>query len=150
MNLDSSEPFFVPGGISVDDRGALRYVNDFPVQQFKRFYIVENFATNFVRAWHGHRVEAKAVLCLSGAALIATVKVDNWEAPSKNLQPSRFVLSLDKPGILFIPGGYANGFMSLTQNLKLMFFSSSNLEESHKDDFRFESRYWDCWNVVER
>ena len=62
----------------------------------------------------------------------------------------RFVLSAKKPSVLFIPPGYANGFMSLTDDLKLMFFSTSTLEESLGDDIRFDSRLWDVWQVPER
>jgi dTDP-4-dehydrorhamnose 3,5-epimerase len=40
--------------------------------------------------------------------------------------------------------------MSLTEDAKLMFFSTSTLEESMGDDIRFDSRYWDIWNTVER
>ena len=40
--------------------------------------------------------------------------------------------------------------MSLTTDLKLMFFSTSRLEESQGDDFRYDARYWDIWQVVER
>jgi dTDP-4-dehydrorhamnose 3,5-epimerase len=60
------------------------------------------------------------------------------------------VLSAKKPSVLFIPPGYANGFMSLTAQLKLMFFSTSTLEESAGDDIRFDSRLWDPWHVAER
>jgi hypothetical protein len=40
--------------------------------------------------------------------------------------------------------------MSLTADLKLMFFSTASLEESRGDDVRYEARYWDVWNPVER
>ena len=40
--------------------------------------------------------------------------------------------------------------MSLTDDLKLMFFSTSTLEESAADDIRFDSRLWDIWQVTER
>ena len=52
--------------------------------------------------------------------------------------------------VLYIPSGYANGFMSLTEDLKLMFFSTTSLAESQGDDFRFDARHWDIWTVVER
>ena len=60
------------------------------------------------------------------------------------------MLSAHKPSVLYIPAGYANGFMSLTSDLKLMFFSTSTLEQSQGDDFRYDARYWDIWQVVER
>jgi dTDP-4-dehydrorhamnose 3,5-epimerase-like enzyme len=103
-----------------------------------------------VRAWHAHRREAKYVTVLQGAALVGTVAIDDWQNPSKNLEVQRFVLSSKNPSILFIPSGYANGFMSLTEDTKLMFLSTSTLEESKGDDVRYDARYWDIWSVVER
>jgi hypothetical protein len=40
--------------------------------------------------------------------------------------------------------------MSLTEDANLIFFSTSALEESRDDDVRYDSRYWDIWNVDER
>jgi dTDP-4-dehydrorhamnose 3,5-epimerase-like enzyme len=140
----------VPGGKAFDDRGSLTFINDLDLSQFKRFYIVENHTRGFIRAWHGHKKEAKAVVVVAGAALVAAVKVDNWDSPSKNLQIERVVLSAEKPGALLIPAGYANGFMTLTESAKVMFFSTSSLEESAGDDFRFDARLWNPWNIEER
>ena len=55
-----------------------------------------------------------------------------------------------KPAVLYLPAGYANGFMSLTDDATLMFFSTSTVEESRGDDIRFDARYWNAWEVVER
>lgn len=140
----------VAGGKAFDDRGSLTFINDLDLSQFKRFYIVENHAKGFVRAWHGHKKEAKAVVVVSGSALVAAVKVDNWELPSKDLKVERVVLSAEKPAALLIPAGYANGFMTLTESAKVMFLSTSSLEESTGDDFRFDARLWNPWNVEER
>ena len=140
----------VAGGKAFDDRGSLTFINDLDLSQFKRFYIVENHARGFVRAWHGHKKEAKAVVVVSGSALVAAVKVDNWESPSKDLKVERVVLSAEKPAALLIPAGYANGFMTLTESAKVMFLSTSSLEESAGDDFRFEARLWNPWNIEER
>jgi dTDP-4-dehydrorhamnose 3,5-epimerase len=146
----TSKPVLIAGGLAVDDRGELGFVNDFRFENVKRFYTVSNHRQGFVRAWHGHRREAKYVTAVSGSALVGAVAVDDWESPSRDLPVGRFVLSAHKPSVLYIPPGYANGFMSLTQDLKLMFFSTSTLEESSGDDIRFDSRYWDIWQVVER
>jgi len=140
----------IPGGKAFDDRGSLSFINDLDLTMFKRFYIVENHSKGFVRAWHGHKKEAKAVVVVSGAALVAAVKVDNWDSPGKDLQVERVVLSAEKPGALLIPAGYANGFMTLTESAKVMFFSTSSLEESAGDDFRFDARQWNPWNIEER
>jgi dTDP-4-dehydrorhamnose 3,5-epimerase len=144
------KPILISGGLAVDDRGEVSFVNDFNFQGVKRFYMVSNHRAGYVRAWHAHRKEAKYVTAAAGAALVGAVKIDDWENPSPRLHVDRFVLAAKRPAVLFIPAGYANGFMSLTEDLKLIFFSTSTLAESAGDDFRFDSRLWDPWQVDER
>lgn len=143
-------PRLIQGGLAADDRGEVSFVNEFTLAGIKRFYVVSNHRTGFVRAWHGHKYEEKYITVVSGAAVVCAVKIDNWEHPSKKSEVHRFVMSAAKPTVLYIPKGYANGFMTLTQDAKLLFFSTASVEESMKDDIRFESRYWDPWQVTER
>lgn len=143
-------PKVIEGGLAVDDRGQLSFVNDFDFRGVKRFYMVSNHAAGFVRAWHAHKKEAKYVLVVKGAALVGAVAIDDWDKPAKDAEVHRYVLSAEKPAVLYIPAGYGNGFMSLTTDAQLMFLSTSTLEESKGDDIRYDARYWDIWNVVER
>ena len=143
-------PRLIQGGLAADDRGEVSFVNEFTFAGIKRFYVVSNHRTDFVRAWHGHKHEEKYITVVSGAAVVCAVKIDNWEHPSKKSEVQRYVLSAAKPGVLYVPKGYANGFMTLTRDTKLIFFSTASVEESMKDDIRFESRYWDPWQVTER
>lgn len=145
-----AEPRLIAGNIGIDDRGEVGFVNEFDFAGVKRFYTVRNHRQGFVRAWHGHRRESKYVTVTSGAALIGAVAVDDWEQPSAALPVARFVLAAHKPAVLYIPAGYANGFMSLTADAALIFFSTSTLEESKGDDIRFAARHWDIWSVEER
>ena len=138
------------GARAVDDRGELAFVNDFRFAGVKRFYMVSNHRAGFVRAWHAHRHEAKYVTVASGAAVFGAVKIDDWKNPSADLPVHRFVLSASRPQVIHVPAGYANGFMSLTEDLKMLFYSTSTLEESQGDDVRFDARHWDIWNVLER
>ena len=138
------------GGLAVDDRGETAFVNDFNFESVKRLYIVSNHKSGFVRAWHAHQHEAKYVMAVTGAAIVGAVKIDDWEKPSKDSPVERYVISSKKPQVLYIPPGYANGFISLTPDLKLIFFSTSTLEESAKDDIRYDARYWDIWDPIER
>ena len=144
------KPKLLIGGSGVDDRGEVGFVNDFDFSGVKRFYTVRNHRQGFIRAWHGHKKEAKYVTVVQGAALIGAVPVEDWDSPSRSVPAERFVLSAHRPSVLFIPPGYCNGFMSLTADAKLMFFSTSTLEESRGDDIRFHARYWDIWEVAER
>ena len=150
MKFSKNEPFVIKGDIAVDDRGELMFINQFNLQSLKRFYVVANHKQGFIRAWHGHKKECKYVFVVNGNALIATVKIDNWNNPSPDLKICRFVLSEKKPCILCIPGGYANGFKTLTSNTKIIFFSSSTLDDSIKDDYRFDAYKWNPWDVLER
>jgi dTDP-4-dehydrorhamnose 3,5-epimerase len=140
----------INGGLAVDDRGQVSFVNDFDFKDVKRFYMVSNHSAGFVRAWHAHKKEAKYVLVVKGAAVVGAVEIDDWDKPSKDAEVKRFVLSEKKPTVLYIPAGHANGFMSLTKDAQLMFFSTSTLEESLGDDIRYDARYWDIWSVEER
>jgi dTDP-4-dehydrorhamnose 3,5-epimerase-like enzyme len=143
-------PRLLIGNLGIDDRGEVGFVNDFDFAGVKRFYTVSNHRAGFVRAWHGHRREAKYVTAVQGAALVAAVPVTDWTTPSPEAPVSRHVLSAHKPSVLFIPAGYCNGFMSLTSDAKLVFFSTATVEESREDDIRFDARYWDIWKVEER
>lgn len=147
---DMQSPTIIDGGLAVDDRGQVSFINGFNFAGVKRFYMVSNHAAGFVRAWHAHKKEAKYVLVVKGSAVVAAVEVDDWDKPSKTAEVKRYVLSEKSPKILYIPAGYANGFMSLTKDAQIIFFSTSSLEESQGDDYRFDARHWDVWSVEER
>lgn len=147
---ESQNPIFIEGSLTVDDRGEVGFVNGFDMRDVKRFYTVTNHKVGFVRAWHGHKKESKYVTVVDGAAIVAAVKIDNWKKPSKDLKVHRFILSSKKPAVLFIPKGYANGFMTLKKDTKLLFFSTATLEESRKDDIRYDAYYWNPWEISER
>lgn len=137
------EPTVINGGIAVDDRGSLRFVNDFDFKNVKRFYQVENHRKNFIRAWHGHKKEGKYVYVASGSALVGAV-----DLKTESIQ--KFVLSDKKPQILWIPPSFANGFMNLEDNTKIIFFSTSSLKESSGDDIRYPYDKWNIWDIEYR
>jgi len=120
----------INGGIFIDDRGPLRFVNDFNFNDVKRFYQVENHEKGFIRAWHGHKKEGKYVYVVKGTAMIRTIDIDNESRTEK------YVLSDKQPKILFIPPGKYNGFQTLEEGTILFFFSTSTTEESEGDDYR--------------
>jgi|TARA_R100000664_G_scaffold31141_1_gene44453 dTDP-4-dehydrorhamnose 3,5-epimerase len=132
------EPKIISGGLAVDDRGVVSFINDFNFSNVKRFYQVENHRQGFIRAWHGHKKEGKYVYVCQGSALVGAVNMETNEI-------NKFVISSKSPKILWIPPGYANGFKNLEENTKIIFYSTSTLEESMGDDIRFEYDKWDIW-----
>lgn len=146
----SKVPYLIEGGLAVDDRGKVAFVNDFSFEGVKRCYMVSNHRVGFVRAWHAHRREAKYIMVLKGEAIVAAVAIDDWDNPAKDSYINRYILSEQKPAVLYIPPAYANGFMTLSPDTLMMYFSTSSLEESQGDDIRYHARYWDPWQVEER
>ena len=140
------------GGVAVDDRGSVRFVNDFDFHGVKRFYQVDNHKQGFIRAWHGHEKEGKYVYVAKGSALVGAVKMEIKERVEGVYEgaPQKYILSSQSPKVLWIPPGYANGFMSLTKDTIMQFFSTSTLEESLGDDIRYPYDKWDIWNIEYR
>lgn len=130
-----------------DGRGSVRFVNDFSFQGVKRFYHVRNADPQVIRAFHGHMKEAKYVYVVRGAIMLAFVPLTNKRSPSRAETVTRVFLSDAQPAIQYIPPGFANGFKALKKNTDVLFFSTSTLEESKADDYRFDPDYWgkDVW-----
>jgi dTDP-4-dehydrorhamnose 3,5-epimerase len=142
----------IEGGLGVDDRGSVSFVNGFDFKNVKRFYKVENFSIDMIRAFHGHLKEAKYVFVAKGSIILAAVALDNVEKPDPKATVHRYVLSARKPSVVYIPSGYANGFRCLEADSQILFFSTSTLEESKNDDYRFPADYWgpQIWQVENR
>ncbi len=140
-----AEPLLIEKGEAKDNRGSVEFYNSLNLDMFRRLYIVSNPVDRTVRAWHGHKIESKLVKVLKGKFLVCTVKIDNWDNPDKNALIDEIEMDQDS-GILYIPPGYANGAINLVSDSKVMYFSSLNLEESIKDDHRFNSNFWDPWD----
>ena len=143
---------FYPGDLAVDDRGSLSFVNQFDFAQVKRFYQVENLDTQTVRAWHGHVKESKYVYVSAGSIILGYLKLDSFTQPDWHLMPERVVLSAKKPQVVYIPGGYVNGFRALELGTKVIIYSTASLQDSRHDDYRFPYDFWDTriWQVENR
>lgn len=152
MDFHIHQPSVVRGGIAVDDRGALRFVNDFDFSGVKRFYMVENHAPGFIRAWHGHAHESKFVYVVSGSALVVAVRLEDAHPDLPVEKCFRTVVSDAAPAIVRIPGGYYNGFKTLTPGCRVMFFSDASLDQSKGDDLRlpYEAVNEKIWEIPYR
>ncbi len=135
-------PKIIQGGNFSDHRGTISYVNDFSFKDIERFYIISNSDENPIRAWQGHKLDAKNFYCLSGSFKIHFIKIDNWESPSKDLIIETVVVTAFDSKIVHIPAGYANAIESLEANSKLISFSTLPLSNVSEDDVRYPSDYW--------
>lgn len=135
-------PKIIQGGNFSDYRGTISYVNDFSFKNIERFYIISNSDENPIRAWQGHKLDAKNFYCISGSFKIHFVKIDNWDSPSKDLNIETIIVSASESKIVHIPSGYANAIESLETNSKLISFSTLPLANVSDDDVRYTSDYW--------
>ena len=132
----------IEGGLHVDERGVVAFCNDFDVSQADRFYTVRSHCTNQIRGWVGHRVEQKWFIAFSGTIIIAVVQPDDWQSPSRDIVPKKFLLSCLKPSVLHVPPGHATASVMLTSNAHLGIFSTGKIKDAAGDDYRFDTRMW--------
>jgi len=142
-----TKPKLIEGDLAIDARGKVFFINNLDLEKMgvKRFYIIENHSKGFVRAWHGHKIEAKIFCAIKGSFLVGVVSMDS---NPPNIE--KFVLSEDKPSALYIPPENYNGLMALTENAKMLVFSTATLEQSKDDDIRKPARFWNIWNIEEK
>ncbi|MGV3629840.1 MAG: WxcM-like domain-containing protein [Bacteroidota bacterium] len=136
-----SEPKVIEGAAFSDARGKLSFNNAFDALPVKRIYFIENCDTDFVRAWQGHKIEQRWFSAVTGSFEIRLVCVDNWEAPSKNLEQKIFRLSAERFDLLHVPKGYISSIRSLEDGSKLLSMSDYLLGEVN-DEYRFDTLYF--------
>lgn len=139
------------GSKITDDRGHIIFNNNIKLEGVKRFYVVGNHQANFIRAWHGHKIERKYITCISGAAIVCYIPMDYDKFEDQKAIVKRTVLS-PNGSMLEIPAGNYNGWMSLTDDTQLLVLSCSTLEESMGDDYRKEVDFFntDVWKIIQR
>lgn len=140
------QPTIIKGGDFSDHRGSMRFVNDFHLEDVKRFYFIKHTDTSTIRAWQGHQTEKKYFYPVSGSFIVAWVKIDDFENPSNNLKPEYHIMSAENSEIVKVPKGYANGLKALEPNSELLIFSDMNLEESVNEKIRFPAYWWLDWD----
>lgn len=144
----AEKPSIIKGGSFSDERGTMRFVNDFKFTDVKRFYLIKHPDATIIRAWQGHQLEKKYFYPISGSFVIAWVKIDNFENPSDNLIPEYHILSAESSEILSVPKGYANGLKALEPNSEIMIFSDMSLEDSVSENRRYPAEKWIDWEKI--
>lgn len=133
----------IQGNIHKDQRGIVRFVNDFHFENIKRFYTITHPDTSTIRAWQGHQRETKYFYVTKGSFIINWIEIDNWVQISKDLKINAHTLSDTQSEILIIPPSHVNGFKALEPDSTMVVFSDMSLEESKNDDYRFPIDYWE-------
>jgi dTDP-4-dehydrorhamnose 3,5-epimerase len=138
----STKPTLIKGLLHADSRGSLWFNNPAGISEFQRLYIIENSLASPLRGWHGHKLESKGFICVSGRIRIGAVQVDDWASPSESLDVFSADLGSGTSDFVYVPAGYANAILSLDPGSRVLVMSSSSLAESQGDDFRYPLGTW--------
>lgn len=139
-----TKPLLIPISIHKDERGELRYCNEFDLTSSKRFYSIAFSGSEQIRAWQAHKIEMKSIFPIQGITKVVLVRIDDLDNGIAG-EIYEFTLDSKSPEVLLVPGGYANGLQSKSEDSALMIFSSLNLEEAKNDDYRFEKDRFYTW-----
>lgn len=148
-----------------DDRGLLiPFTDDIDDALFKRCYRVENYGRGIIRGLHYHMKEIKIFTIVSGAGKFVTLELPTALAKENDYQKIKdfclknpnhiktFILSSRHHGVLFIPAGFANGWISLEDHTILVALSNLRYEDAKDDDIRIDPLVIgeDYWRVIPR
>lgn len=132
----------IQGGIAQDERGQIRFVNDFDMTEVKRFYIIQNKDIDLVRGWRGHRIEQRWFYVLSGSFSFDLVQIDDWTQPTKELSVENRVMSSDDHTVLYIPAGYATAIRALEKESELLVYSDYPVSHASEDNHVYPLDYF--------
>ena len=123
------KPEVIAGGVHADERGVLRFCNDFNLSAVKRFYTIANSASEPVRGWIGHKRETKWFFPLRGKS---TIEVENFGHGNGR---EKFLLDAKEPCVLKVQPG--NWFcIKQYEPAEVMVFSDCKVGEFKNDDLR--------------
>jgi len=140
--MNTSNYKFISGGMAQDQRGKIRFVNDFDMTAVRRFYLISNSNLDTIRGWRGHKIEQRWFYAVSGQFLIRLVKIDHWEQPSAFLTIEEVVLDASEGSVLHIPAGYATAVQATETQSEMLVFADYAITHAMKDDFTWPSDYF--------
>lgn len=136
----------IQGGIAKDQRGQIRFVNNFDMKDVKRFYIIKNSDLDLVRGWKAHKIEKRWFYLLSGSFKISLVKIDNWMEPSRNLEIKQVILNSDENRMIYVPAGFGTALKAIEPESEILVFADHYLDHALLDDYTYDSGYFNNYN----
>jgi len=132
----------IQGGIAQDQRGHIRFVNDFDMSLVKRFYMIKNTDVQLVRGWRAHRIEQRWFYVTTGAFEVDLIQIDNWDKPANDLAVERIKLESGNMQVLHVPKGYGTAFRALQPDSELLVFADHGIEHAPLDDYTWPLEYF--------
>lgn len=134
-------PTVIKGNYHKDERGVIRFNNNFVATEVKRMYTIENVDAHFIRAWQGHQIEQRWFSPILGIFKVKLIKIDDWNEPKKDLSQLEFFLNAKEFEVLHVPAGYVSSIQALEDESKLLVLADYQLGEI-QDEYRFSPDYF--------
>lgn len=133
----------IQGGIAADERGHIRFVNDFDMTAVKRFYIIKNRDTDLVRGWRAHKIEQRWFYVISGSFKLSSVLIDDWDNPNPSLPVENQVLNAVDRKVINVPAGFGTAFQALEPDSELLVFADYPISHASLDDHTWPLAYFE-------
>lgn len=136
--MNNSFPNIIPGELFKDNRGRLFSCNQFDMSSVKRMYIIENFDSNYIRGWKGHKIETRWFCATKGNIIINTILISDLENSNPSPNVNTFKLSEDNLNILEVPPGFATSIKQYLNGDRICVFADYELGESDDENLRWD------------
>lgn len=138
-SMTKSFPHIIKGELFKDNRGKLFSCNKFDMTSIKRMYSIENFDSDYIRGWKGHKIETRWFFASKGSIILNTTSISDLENSHSLPVVKTFKLNQDSLDVLVVPPGFATSIKQYSNGDRINVFSDYKIGVSGDEDLR--------WNI---
>lgn len=131
-------PYIIKGDLFKDNRGKLFSCNEFNMSSVKRLYVIENFDSNYIRGWKGHKIETRWFFAIRGSIIINTILISDLENSHPSPELKTFILNEDNLNVLEVPPGFATSIKQYSNGDRICVFADYEIGVSGDEDLRWD------------
>ena len=135
--MPSSFPHIIKGDLFNDKRGKLFSCNKFDMTRIKRMYSIENFDSNYIRGWKGHKIETRWFIATKGSIILNTISISDLENSNSLPIVNTFKLNDNSLDFLVVPPGFATSIKQYSNGDRVHVFSDYKIGVSGDEDLRW-------------
>lgn len=131
-------PHIIKSDLFKDNRGKLFSCNEFNMSSVKRLYVIENFDSNYIRGWKGHKIETRWFFATRGSIIINTILISDLENSHPSPELKTFILNEDNLNVLEVPPGFATSIKQYSNGDRICVFADYEIGVSGDEDLRWD------------
>lgn len=136
--MNNPSPHIIKGDLFEDNRGKLFSCNQFDMSSVKRMYTIENFDSNYIRGWKGHKIETRWFFASKGSIIINTILISDLENSYPSPKVKTFKLNENNLNILKVPPGFATSIKQYSNGDRISVFADYEIGVSGDEDLRWD------------